>query len=142
MNRFADEMDRMFEGFGFGRGGLAPRGWGEAEQALWSPQVEAFERDGKLGVRADLPGLTKDEVKVNVTDDALVIQGERKSEQEENRAGRYRSERSYGSFYRTLPLPDGVNAEQAQCNFKDGVLEITMPAPQRREPQRRQLEIN
>lgn len=140
MNRFAEEMDRLFDSFGFGRGWLAPRGWGEVSQAMWTPQIEAFERNGEFIVRADLPGLNKDNVKVDITDNALTIQGERKQEHEEKREGFHRSERSYGSFYRTIPLPEGVSADEAKASFRDGVLEISMPAPQREE-RRRQIEI-
>ena len=146
MNRFAEEMDRLFEDFGLGRGWLQPRFGrefgprGEMGQALWSPQIEAFEREGQLVVRADLPGLNKDDIRVEITGDALTIQGERKQEHEEKREGYYRSERGYGSFYRSIPLPEGVNAEEAKADFRDGVLEIAMPAPQR-EQRRRQLEI-
>ena len=150
MRRFSEEMDRLFEDFGFGRGWLAPafgrdllqRGFGESGQSVWSPQVEMFEREGQLVLRADLPGLTKDDVKVEVTDDALTISGERKSEHEEKGEGYYRSERSYGSFYRQIPLPEGVNADDANATFRNGVLEITMQAPQRQtERSSRRLEI-
>jgi HSP20 family protein len=98
---------------------------------MWSPEVEVFEREGQLVVRADLPGLTKDDVNVEVSDDAINISGERKSEHEERGEGYYRSERSYGNFYRSIPLPEGVNAENLDATFRNGVLEITMPAPQR-----------
>ena len=99
-----------------------------------------FVREGELVVRADLPGLTKDDVKVEVTDDAIQISGERKSEHEEKGEGYYRSERSYGSFYRSIPLPEGVNADSANATFRNGVLEISMQAPQR-ESRGRRLEI-
>src|SRR5918911_3413374 len=147
MRRFSEEMDRLFEDFGFGGGLLTPtfgRGlsrFGELERSVWSPQVEVFERGGQLVVRADLPGMTKDDVHVEVTDDALVIRGERKSEREESEEGYYRSERSYGSFSRSIPLPEGINAENANATFRDGVLEITMQAPERRERRGRRLEI-
>ncbi|MDQ3804987.1 MAG: Hsp20/alpha crystallin family protein [Acidobacteriota bacterium] len=148
MRRFSEEMDRLFEDFGFGRGWLAPSGgrdffptgFGDFGRDVWSPQVEVFEREGQLVVRADLPGLTKDDVKVEVTDGALTISGERKSEHEEKGEGFYRSERSYGSFYRRVPLPEGVNADDAHASFRNGVLEITMQAPQRQSGAR-QLEI-
>jgi HSP20 family protein len=148
MRRFSEEMDRLFEDFGFRSGWLAPSfgrdffpaGFGDFGQTAWSPQVEVFEREGQLVVRADLPGLTKDEVKVEVTDNGLAISGERKSEHEERGEGFYRSERSYGSFYRQIPLPEGVKADEANATFKNGVLEITMQAPQRRQRSRR-LEI-
>ena len=126
MRRFSEEMDRMFEGFGFSRG----QGFGGGEPGMWSPAVEAFERDNNLVVRADLPGLNKDDVKVEMTDDGLVIQGERKRESEEKGEGWYRSERSYGQFYRLIPLPEGVNAEQAKASFDNGVLEVSAPIPE------------
>jgi HSP20 family protein len=131
MRRFTEEMDRLLEGFGFGA----------QVNAMWAPQVEVFERDNQLIVRADLPGMTKDNVNVDIIDDALVIRGERASEREENEQGFYRSERSYGSFYRRIPLPEGVNADNAKADFRNGVLEITIPAPQGAEQKRRQLEI-
>lgn len=149
---FENEMERLFEdfmefaGFGrslpaiFGRREFSPRGLSEAPQSLWSPQVEIFERGGQFIIRADLPGLTKDDVKVDVRDDALVIQGERRQEHEEDEEGYYRSERSYGSFYRSIPLPEGVEDDDIKASFRDGVLEITMPAPQRQQ-QGRRIEI-
>lgn len=148
MNRFADEMDRLFEDFGFGRGrltsfggrGYAPSAFGQMSQAMWSPQIEVFERGDQLIVRADLPGLNKDDVKIHVTDEALIIEGERRQEHEENEEGFYRSERSYGSFYRSIPLPEGVSDEDVKASFRDGVLEITMPAPKRQQ-RHRQIEI-
>jgi HSP20 family protein len=150
MRRFSEEMDRIFEDFGFGRSligsrlssDLLPSTWGsgQAFQTLWNPEVEVFEKDGQLIVRADLPGINKDDVKVEVTDNAITIQGERKSEHEEKKQGYYRSERSYGSFYRSIPLPEGVNSEEANATFRNGVLEITMKAPERK-PRGRQLEI-
>jgi HSP20 family protein len=137
MRRFSEEMDRMFESLGLARGGL---GFGGGQSALWSPAVEVFERDNNLVVRADLPGLSKDDVKVEMTDDGLVIRGERKSEREEEREGWYRSERSYGEFYRLIPLPEGMDAEQAKARFENGVLEITAPIPERAQ-QRRSIPI-
>ena len=147
MRRFSEEMDRLFEDFGFGRGWLAPgfeRSLDRLEtlaEGAWAPQVEVIERDNRLIVRADLPGMTKDDVKVDIDDNSLVIRGERKTEHEEDEEGYYRSERSYGSFYRRIPLPSGVKAEEASADFRNGVLEITMPAAKRKDAERRQLEI-
>lgn len=141
LRRFAEEMDRLSEDFGFGRSWLSQdigRGFG---QAMWSPQVELFERDNQLVVRADLPGLTKDDVDVEITDDGLTIRGERRQESEEKEEGYYRSERSYGTFYRQIPLPEGVRTENANASFRDGVLEITMPAPERELRQGKKLQI-
>jgi len=142
MRRFSDEMDRVFGDFGFGRSFASGFGrLADLEAAMWSPQVEAFEREGKLIVRADLPGLTKDDIDVDITDDVIRIRGERRQEKEENEEGYYRSERRYGSFYREVPLPSGVKPEQANATFRNGVLEITMPAPAR-EPTSRRIEIS
>src|SRR5437879_5250108 len=146
MRRFSEEMDRLYGDFDFGRslasglGGEIAR-LADLEGSMWSPQVEAFERDGKLIVRADLPGLTKDDINVDITDDAIKIRGERRQEKEENKEGYYRSERSYGSFYREVPLPSGVKREEANATFRNGVLEITMPAPAR-QPSSQRIEIS
>jgi HSP20 family protein len=105
------------------------------------PDVEVIHRNNELVVRADLPGLTKDDIKVDVTEDRVTLQGERKREHEEERGGVYRSERSYGSFYREIPLPEGTISEQTKANFKDGVLKITMPAPPEHVHRGRRLEI-
>ncbi|HCC59528.1 MAG TPA: hypothetical protein DEQ47_20155 [Solibacterales bacterium] len=117
MRRFSEDMDRAFSGGASGFGGL------------WSPAIEVSEREGKMIVHADLPGLNKEEVKVDVTDDSLTIQGERKREHEEKGQGFRRSERSYGSFYRSIPLPQGANTEEARAKFENGVLEISIPVP-------------
>lgn len=129
LQRIADEMDRMFDDFGFGRRwGRAPL-WRETGADVWAPQIDVVQRNNELTIKADLPGLKRDEVSVDLTDEAVTIQGERRREREEEREGLYRSERSYGSFYRVIPLPEGAITEQAKATFQDGVLEITMPAP-------------
>jgi HSP20 family protein len=129
MQRMADEMDRLFDDFGFGRRGLRPPSWRETGAELWAPEVEVFQKNHEFTIRADLPGLKREDVTVDITDNDVTIQGERKHEKEEKREGYYRSERGYGSFCRVIPLPEGAISEQAKANFKDGVLEITMPAP-------------
>jgi HSP20 family protein len=139
LQRMADDMDRMFGEFGLGRRWTRPfsREWGTE---MWAaPEVEVFQKNNELTIRADLPGLKQEDVKVDITDDEICIQGERKHEREEEREGYYRSERGYGSFCRTIPLPEGAITEQAKANFKDGVLEITLPAPPTRKGRR--LEI-
>jgi HSP20 family protein len=136
-----DEVDRLAEDYGVGRGLLS-----SLERGLpggpWSPQVEMFERDGELVLRADLPGLSKDDVNVELADNALTIEGERRAERKEKREGFYSSERSYGKFYRRMPLPQGVNTEDARASFRDGVLEVTMPAPKAETKTARKLEIS
>jgi HSP20 family protein len=134
MRRFFDDMDRMFEGFGFpSLERFSP--WGTSE--AFSPHVDVFERDGKFVISADLPGMNKDDVKVDITDDAVVVEGERKYEHESREEGVYRSERGYGQFRRLIPLPPGVKTDTATANFKNGVLEIAMEAPQLAKNRRR-----
>jgi len=146
MRRFSEEMDRLFEDFGFGRGWLAPefeRGpeLGTLAGSAWAPQVEVRERDNKLIIRADLPGMTKDDINVDIGDNAIAIRGERKNEREEDEPGYYRSERTYGSFYRRISLPRGAKPEEASADFRNGVLEITLPTSQTAEEKPRQIEV-
>jgi HSP20 family protein len=124
------EMDRMFEDFGVGRRwGISPQSTTVGMPAVWTPEIEVFQKGDQLTIRTDLPGLKKDEVSVDIAERGITIHGERKREHEEEREGIYRSERSYGSFYRTIPLPEGAITEQAKAQFRDGVLEITLPTP-------------
>jgi HSP20 family protein len=113
----------------------------EASPAIaWLPRLETFERDGKYHILADLPGLSPKDVRVEADDGALVIQGERKVEQDSTEGGVRRSERQFGYFFRRIPLPEGVDPEQAKARFQDGVLEITMPAPNRK-VERKQITV-
>ena len=148
MQRLTADMDRLFENFGMGMFSRGAWPFGGLRQgsalsptmsATWSPHIEMFEQEGKLVVQAELPGLRKDDVQIEVEDDAIVISGERHSEAQRDEGGRYVSERSYGSFYRVIPLPDGANADSANATFRDGMLRIEMSLDQR--PRGRRLEI-
>jgi HSP20 family protein len=132
MRRMMEDFDRAWSGFGTGQtaGGMM----------AWSPAVEVRERDGNLIVCAELPGLSKEDVRVEATDDAIVIEGEKKQEYKSDEGGVHRSERSYGRFYRAIPLPEGTHAEQAKAKFNNGVLEVTVPLPQQRSS-RRQIQV-
>jgi len=123
MREFTGEMDRTF------RTGAA--GWDtSAERTAWSPALDIQHCDGNLVITAELPGLKKDEVKVELTDDALVIQGERKREHKEDHEGYHRWERSYGQFYRSVALPEGVKTDQIKAELQDGILKVSVPVPQ------------
>jgi len=145
MRRFTRDMERLFEDF---EGFRFPSVFGsetwpfrtEFNAMEWMPQVEVVHNNGQFTVRADLPGMTKDDIKVELANDMLTISGERKAEKEEKREGFYRSERSYGNFYRQLPLPEGALTEKAEATFTNGVLEVTMPAA-KAEPATRKLEV-
>jgi HSP20 family protein len=136
--RLSDQMDRWFDAFGMGRG---DRAQSAGVMNMWAPEMETFLRDDRFVVRVDLPGLTKDEVNVEVTDDSVVIHGERQQVHEEQRDGYYRSERNYGRFYREVPLPEGAQPDSAQANYRDGVLEVTMTVPPRELHRPRRIEI-
>ena len=146
-DRMAEEMDRtfdrMFRDFGMPRQSWLTRRPTRSfeREGLWSPRVEAFQKSDKFIVRAELPGLKKDDIQVELKEDVITIQGSRKEEHEEEREGYYHSEREYGQFYRTIPLPEGVISESAQASFKDGVLEITMQAPPAEATRGRRVEI-
>lgn len=116
-------MDRNFSHF-FGGHGT------ESGFTSWSPAIDVEERNGQLEVHAELPGVKPEDVKVELTDDTLIIHGQRKYEREHKAGQAYRSERRYGEFYRAIPLPEGVNAEQAKAHFRDGILQINVPVPQ------------
>lgn len=145
MRRFTKDMERLFEDFqGFNFPNFFTTEFApfrtEFGAGQWMPQIEVTQNNGQFTVRADLPGLTKDDVKVEVTDDCLTLSGERKEEKEEKQEGFYRSERTYGSFYRQIPLPEDAKTENAAATFQNGVLEITIPAPRIAAPTRK-LEI-
>jgi HSP20 family protein len=123
MRHFSDEMDRMWSRGGYGREG-------SGDQSGWRPMVDVSEKNGQLQVHADLPGVNDNDVKVSVENDMLIIRGERKREEEREEEGWHRAERSYGSFYRAIPLPEGAEIEKANARFNNGVLEITMPMKQ------------
>ena len=142
-----DEMSRAFDSM-FGDVGMPRRSWltrggfgSGGQHGLWSPRVEAFQKGDKFIVRAELPGLKKDDVQVDMTEDAISIHGERHEEHEHEKGGYYRSERQYGEFYRSVPLPEGVIPESAQASFNNGVLEISMQASPTEANRGRRLEI-
>ena len=137
MRRMHEEMDRVFSDAFGGRQSFAGLGGGLSS---WAPVVEVSEKDNQVTVCAELPGLKPEDVKVEITDDAVVIQGERKQEHEEKQEGRWHSERRYGQFYRTIPLPEGAKADEARADFKNGELKVTVPV-QRPQSKRRQIPI-
>lgn len=140
--RLDDDMERLFQQF-WGGGRNLVRGRGGDTQSMWMPQVEVCERDGKLHVFADLPGMNKEDVKLSIEGDQLVLQGERRSSHEEGQQGDafFHSERSYGSFYRSIPLPEGVDPQTVDASFKDGVLDVCFNAPRTARQQARQIDI-
>lgn len=139
LRRVTEDLERQLASWGIETPWLVPKlGLG---QPVWSPEIELVHRDGKLVVRADVPGTRKEDLTIEALDDRLVLKGERRSEEKEEREGYFRSERTYGSFVRTIPLPKGVQPETARADLRDGVLEITMDAPEEK-PKGRTIAIN
>jgi HSP20 family protein len=120
MRRMQEELSRAFSSSGTSSSG-------NGGNALWIPPIEVAQRDGKYVVSAELPGLSDEDVTVEIGDDAIVIRGERQFEHTETQGGITRTERRYGEFYRAVPLPDGADTEKARAEFKDGVLQISVP---------------
>jgi len=147
------QMDRMmnsvFRSFGssfFGSSFPSPS-LGASEEAgfapsVWSPRIDVQQRGDALQVCADLPGVRKEDVNIDLTEEGLTITGERREEREEgSREQGYRSiERSYGRFYRTIPLPNGVKIEELKAQMRDGVLQITIPLDESARPRRIQIQ--
>jgi HSP20 family protein len=134
MRRMFDEMDQLM--------GLAPMrtGQGLERGGLFVPQVDVRRDKDRVLVRVDLPGLSPDDVKLRIEDGALLIEGERKGESESETGGVMRTERYFGQFRRCIPLPDGALADKAEARFENGVLEVSIVAPQQ-SPQGRNIEI-
>jgi HSP20 family protein len=134
MRRMSDEMDRVFRRYS------GESGEEGVSRGSWWPALEVTEKDGNLNVCAELPGLKPEDVKVEVDENRLIIHGERRREQEGREGGQYRSERSYGSFYRSVPLPEGAAVDKAKAEYTNGELRITIPVPQS-ESRRREIPI-
>jgi HSP20 family protein len=122
LRRMTEEMDRVFQEVGLEREGSNVTGW--------LPAIEVSQDGNKYKVHAELPGLEPKDVKVEVDNDMLVIQGERRFEHQEKNGGVQRTERQYGVFYRSIPLPEGAKVDQAQARLNNGVLEIEIPVPE------------
>ena len=132
------EMNRLFNSVfdapsqGQGNGGTLRR---------WMPAMDLVETDDHFVLRADLPGMDEDDVKIELEDTTLTISGERKGEHEEKSEGYYRVERAFGTFARTLTLPQGVDPEAVSASFDRGVLEVRVPKPEERKPRRIEIGV-
>jgi HSP20 family protein len=139
IRRLSEDLDQLLSSFLGSR--FAPAEAFGAARAQWWPQLEVYRSNGKLVILADVPGLEKDDIGVDIRDDELVISGERRTESERAEGGELRSERSYGKFTRAVTLPAGARAESASATFKNGVLRIEIEAPEPESPKPRRIEI-
>jgi HSP20 family protein len=138
LNTIQNEMNRLFNTF-FDQPGSAGRG--SAPNRRWIPAMDLVETTDHYVLRADLPGLSDDEVNIQLEDNVLTISGERKTQQEQHEEGYYRIERAFGSFARSLTLPDGIDAAGVQAHFDRGVLEIRIAKPEQRKPRQVQITL-
>jgi HSP20 family protein len=127
------DFDRFFESF---FGGLPV-----VQEDLWAPVVDIVENNGNIEVKAELPGMSKEDIKVTVKDNILSLSGERKQEKETKEKTYHRIERFYGSFCRNIPLPESVEADKVKASYKDGVLNIILPKPASAKPKKIDVEV-
>jgi HSP20 family protein len=132
-----NDMNRLFNTFfdtpSTGNGGNTPR--------RWIPAMDLVETDEHFVLKADLPGLAEEDVNLEVEDNVLTVSGERKAEHEDKREGYVRVERAYGSFRRSLTLPEGIDPEGVSASFDKGVLEVRIPKPEARKPRRVAIQV-
>ena len=108
----------------------------------WSPAMDLVEAENHFVLKADLPGLTHDDVAIEIQDNTLTLSGERRAEHEAREKGWYRVERSFGRFSRSLTLPEGVDADAVTAEFHNGVLEVRIPKPEERKPRKVEIGVN
>lgn len=129
LTRMQQEMNRYFDEF-FGERQT------EMMEGSWLPAVDVSETDTELKVRAELPGLTQDDIELNLQDNVLTLKGEKKQEEKIEKENYHRIERSYGSFCRSFTLPAGVKSEDIMATFKEGILEISLPKVEEAKPKK------
>ena len=126
-----DDIDTLFD-TGF---------FGDMPDKMWRPAIDIEENDGKYMVRADLPGMKKNDIHIEMNNGYLTLRGERKSEHEEKKDNYHRVERTYGTFERRICVPEGVTEKDIHAHYKDGVLELTIPAPKVEKPKTTEIKI-
>jgi len=131
LDSLQSDMNRLFDSFFEGSTANGNR--------RWIPAMDLLETEDHLVLRGDLPGLTEDDIDIEIKDNVLTVSGERNAESEERSEGYYRVERAFGSFSRSLTLPQGVDVGQVEANFDKGVLEVRIPKPAEAKPTRVQI---
>ena len=135
---FRHEMDRLFDDF---FAPAEPRSFGGNGGALLRPSVDVAETEQAYTVTAELPGLEQKDVELNLRDNALILSGEKRQESHDENGGRTYTERSFGRFERVIPLPEEVDADRVEANFKNGVLKVTLPKNPKAQEKARRIEI-
>lgn len=136
LERLHEEMNQLF-----GRSGWLTERQNGLFETNWRPAIDVYDSKDALIVKADVPGMKKEEINVTIENDTLIIKGEKKQEHEEKDGGCVRSERVCGSFYRALTLPAGVDAAHAKAEYKNGTLELTLPKREEVKPKQIAVEV-
>lgn len=131
--RFDEDFDRWYDSM--------VRRFFNPESKSWVPAIDVVENNGNLEVRAEIPGVKKENLKVTVENDHLLITGERSQENETKDKKYHRIERFYGKFYRSIALPFSVDADKVKASYKDGILIVTLPKPESMKTKEIEVEI-
>lgn len=142
ISEFEDLIDRYNRYFGLARPSVDREGKDLFRRSDWAPVVDIKETAEAFIVDAELPGMTKEDVKVTVQDGVLTIQGERKKEEETKDDKHHRIERTYGSFMRRFTLPDNIDESSIKASFRDGVLSLTLKKAEPAEPKAIEVEVS
>ena len=135
------DMDRLFDEF-FSPVTRRRRGWLKPEMGVIVPNIEMYDRKNEIVLKAELPGVSKENIDLTITKDSITLKGEVKKEEEIKEEDYYASERSYGSFTRTIALPAEVDSEKSKASFKNGVLEIVLPKREEAKPKEIKIEVS
>ena len=130
ITRWFDTMDTFFDA-----------GFGDLPEMGWRPAIDVEEKDGTYLLRADLPGMNKKDIHIELHNGCLTLRGERRSEHQEEKDTYRRVERTYGAFERTFRVPEGVTEKDIHAKYKDGVLELTFPTPKIEEPKTTEVKV-
>ncbi|MBN1493433.1 MAG: Hsp20/alpha crystallin family protein [Candidatus Omnitrophica bacterium] len=139
LDRLHNELNSLFD-WTFGGGGYPERQLGLLETG-WAPAVDVYDSKDNILVKADVPGLKKEDIDVTIQDNTLIIRGEKKEEHEERDKDYVRTERFHGAFHRTITLPGDVDAAKAKAEYKNGTLELTLPKKEEAKPKQISVDV-
>ncbi|MDM7999627.1 MAG: Hsp20/alpha crystallin family protein [Dehalococcoidia bacterium] len=138
-----EEMERLLEDPFLSQWPLLRVGWGRTprHEMAWAPALEMYEKDNNYVVKAELPGVKKDDIDVSITGDKLTIKGQKRASKEIRDEDYYRCESQYGSFLRTITLPAAVDAKKIEASYEDGILEIRVPKAKEAVPTKVEIKV-
>lgn len=137
MENLQRQMNQLFD-FSLSR---SP--WGDTTLlgGQWAPAVDVYDSKDNILIKAELPGLTKEEIEVSIQDNSLILTGEKKKDAEIKEEKYFKTERFYGSFFRTIPLPATIDTEKVDAKYQDGVLTLTLPKKEEAKPKQINIDV-